>query len=54
MERIEESINTITRILKTNKSRHIVGGVLLSMSLFFGGLAVTVLTMKKEENEENE
>ena len=25
MERIEESINTITRILKTNKSRHIVG-----------------------------
>ncbi len=39
MERIEECINTITRILKRNKSRHIVGGVLLPSVWFFGGIS---------------
>lgn len=37
--------------LDTNKKRHIVGGVLLSVSLLFGGLALTVMTLKTEEKE---
>lgn len=35
--------------LDTRKKRHIVGGVLLSVSLLFGGLAITVMTIKTEE-----
>lgn len=39
--------------LNTNRKRHITGGILLSISLFFGGLAFTVMTLKSEdENEE--
>ena len=39
--------------LDTNRKRHITGGILLSISLFFGGLAFTVMTLKSEdENEE--
>lgn len=37
--------------LNTRTKRHIVGGVLLSVSLLFGGLALTIMTLKTEENE---
>lgn len=36
--------------LDTRKKRHIAGGVLLSISLLFGGLAITILTVKDEED----
>lgn len=43
----------LDNILDTNKKRHIAGGVLMSVSLLFGGLAITVLTLKSEgENDE--
>lgn len=35
--------------LNTNKKRHIAGGVLLSISFLFGGLALTIMTLKMEE-----
>lgn len=37
--------------LNTNKKRHLAGGVLLSISLLFGGLALTIMTLKTEEAE---
>lgn len=37
--------------LNNNKKRHIAGGVLLSISLLFGGLALTIMTLKMEEKE---
>lgn len=37
--------------LSTSKKRHITGGVFLSLSLFFGGLAVTAITLKPEDKE---
>ena len=41
--------------LNTKKKRHIAGGVLMSISLLFGGLAVTVVTLKTEgENNEQQ
>lgn len=40
--------------LNTRKKRHIAGGVLMSISLLFGGLAVTIMTLKTEDNEDNE
>lgn len=37
--------------LNTKAKRHIAGGVLMSISLLFGGLAVTIITLKMEEDE---
>ena len=38
--------------LETKGKRHIVGGVLVSLSLLFGGLAFTVVTLKPEGNKD--
>lgn len=35
--------------LNSKKKRHLAGGILVGVSLLFGGLAVTVLTLKSEE-----
>ena len=37
--------------LDTKKKRHLAGGILLSVSFLFGGLAITVITLKTEEND---
>lgn len=36
-------------VLDTKRKRHITGGILLSVSMLFGGLALTVMTIKNEE-----
>lgn len=36
-------------LLNNKKKRHILGGILLSTSLLFAGLAFTVMTLKQEE-----
>lgn len=50
MERLEGLLSMIDHALNTKKKRHIAGGVLMSISLLFGGLAVTVVTLKTEED----
>lgn len=39
--------------LSTKKKRHIVGGVLLSISLLFGGLAFIIITINTEDNDDD-
>lgn len=51
MDRLENAMSALTYIIGNKRKRHIVGGILLSVSLLFGGLAVTVMTIKNEENE---
>lgn len=51
MERFDTLLSMLDQILDTKKKRHLAGGVLMSVSLLFGGLAVTVLTLKAEEKE---
>lgn len=51
MERLERILSMLDHALNTKKKRHIAGGALMSISLLFGGLAVTVVTLKTEENE---
>ena len=53
MYRIEEILSMLDHALNTKAKKHIAGGILMSMSLLFGGLAITVLTLKREE-ENNE
>lgn len=45
-------LNTIDYTLDTDRKRHIAGGILLSMSILFGGLALTVMTIKMEDSNE--
>lgn len=51
MYRLEEIISMLDHALNTKAKRHLAGGVLMSISLLFGGLAVTIITLKTEENE---
>ena len=51
MDSIGNLISMLDYILDTRRKRHITGGVLISMSLLFGGLAVTLMTIKNEEDE---
>ena len=54
MYRLEEIISMLDHALDTKRKRHIAGGVLMSISLLFGGLALTILTVKTEENNEQQ
>ena len=49
MNAIERTISILDYVLNTSKKRHIAGGILLSMSMFFTGLALTVMTIKNEK-----
>ena len=48
LERLERILSTIDNALSTKKKRHIVGGILMSVLLLFGGLAITVVSLKTE------
>ena len=46
MEYLDTMILALDSMLDTKRKRHIVGGILLSASALFGGLAATVFTIK--------
>lgn len=50
MDRAKRLISTLEHLVSTKKKRHIVGGILLSASIFLGGLALTVMSTNIEEN----
>lgn len=51
MERLEILLELLDETLNTKRKRHIIGGILLSGSFFFGGLAITVITISREERK---
>lgn len=51
MEMLEHVISSIDYMLNTKRKRHITGGILLSASLLFGGFAITVMTIKRDDDE---
>lgn len=54
MDRLERILSMLDHSLDTRKKRHIAGGILMSVSLLFGGLAFAVMTLKPEEKEYEE
>ena len=52
MDRLGEIVSMLEYALNTKTKRHIAGGVLMSISLLFGGLAVTIITLKNEEDKD--
>ena len=52
MNRLDSNLSILDQSLRNRKRRYLVGGVLISVSLFFGGLAVTVLTLRQDVEKE--
>ena len=52
MHKLGEFLLMLDSSLNTRKKRHITGGVLMSISLLFGGLAITIMTIRDEEYKE--
>ena len=44
-------VSVLESMVDTKRKRHLIGGVLFSMSLLFGGLAITVVTIKDKEKK---
>lgn len=54
MDRLDYVIAMMERTLGTRSKRHIMGGALISVSLLFGGLALTVMTLKTDNEEDTD
>lgn len=52
--RLEDILIAVDTLLDTKRKRHVVGGVLISVSFLFGGLALTVFTIKEDERSSYE
>lgn len=50
MEGLANIISMLDYVLDSPRKRHITGGLLLSASMLFGSLALTVFTLKNDEN----
>jgi len=48
MDIVERLIFVLDTALDTRRKRHIASGILISVSFLFGGLAVTVISIKNE------
>lgn len=54
MESLDSILSMLDYMINTERKRHIAGGILLSVSMLFGGLAFTVMTTKILKEKENE
>ena len=52
MDGLDNFISTMDYVLNSKRKRHIMGGILLSASVLFGGLALTVMTINEEDDDE--
>lgn len=50
LDSFEAIISILDYTINTRRKKHITGGILLSISMLFGGLAFTVMTLKMEES----
>lgn len=48
MDILENFISSLDYVLNTKRKRHIIGGFMLSVSMLFGGLSVTIFTLKED------
>lgn len=51
MDRLEGILSMLDYSLNSKRKRHLAGGILMSVSLLFGGLAITIMTVKTEDQE---
>ena len=53
MDSLETMSLFLDYLTDTKRKRHMLGGILMSVSLFFGGMAFTMLSIKGEDDEQN-
>ena len=51
MERIANLISMLDYVVDSKRKRHITGGLLLSAALLFGSMAITIMSIKDEEDD---
>lgn len=51
MESIANLISMLDYVVDSKRKRHITGGLLLSAALLFGSMAITIMSIKDEEND---
>ena len=50
-ENVEAIVSMLDFALDSKRKRHLLGGMLLSVSLLFGGLAITTMTLTLEDKK---
>ncbi len=50
MLNLQELFYLVDYSLNTKRKRHITGGILISISALFAGLAITTMTIKREDD----
>lgn len=53
VNRIDEVLSLVDDALVNKRRRHLVGGILVSVSLLFCGLAYTVITLRIEDDDDD-
>ncbi len=53
-EGLDSLVSILDYTLNSRRKRHIVGGALMSISLLFGGLSLTIMTINDKEEKEDE
>lgn len=48
---LDDLIDMLDLTLNSKRKKHIVGGMLLSISFLFGGLAITTMTISEDKDE---
>lgn len=51
---IQEIVYLVDFSLNSKRKRHITGGVLISLAALFAGLAITTITVNREDEGHNE
>jgi len=54
LEGFESLIAVLDITLDSKRKRHLVGGILLSVGMLFGGLAITAMTVEPEKEKKDE
>jgi len=49
MENFANLISMIDYVVDTKRKKHITGGLLISMAMLFGGLAITIMSAREED-----
>lgn len=52
MDRLEYFISVLEYTLQNPNKKHLVGGILVSMSMLFAGLAITAITISNDDDSE--
>lgn len=50
IDKLDYFLCTVDGLLNTGTKRHLFGGLLMSMAFLFAGMAITVITVKEDQN----